>query len=399
MKYLVKNRLRSFSAPECGDRCETLVIASVGSSGEKDLLDIEVKKAEIAVRVGARAVTDHSFYGDIPSYHRRLISELPVAVSAVSNYEWAARVREEQRHWTSSDSKLAINVLAEQAARGIDMLTVHSSLRQKDLEDIKKSPRLIPMTSKGGGIVAAYMRATGLENPYYERFDEVLEIARDYEIVLSLGTSLRPATVCDQFDQLFLIELLAMQELTQRALEKGVKVMIEGIGHATLSDTSRYVRMTKDLCFGVPYRVLPMATDIALGYDHISGALGTAVAVMAGADAVTCISRAEHIGLPTDADIEEAVIATRIATHAAQLGDVVSLDKDRQMAMTRWMQGCKGDWTTAIYPAGAADALKRYGRYQDQLVQCSMCGEYCGIAAGISTTKKRASIEIKSMDK
>ena len=236
--------------------------------------------------------------------------------------------------------------------------------------------------------MAAFMRAKQEENPYYAYFDEVLSICSAHDVVLSLGTSLRPASVVDRFDELFMLELGVMQELCSRAFKANVKVMVEGIGHATLLDTPLYVKMTKELCGGVPYRVLPMSTDIALGYDHISGAIATAVAVMAGANAVTCITRAEHIGLPSDDDVEEAVVATRIACHTAQLGSIVDLERDRQMASTRWRQGCKGDWLSAIYPEGALQALKRYNRYEDQKVQCSMCGDYCGIAAGIATAKK-----------
>jgi phosphomethylpyrimidine synthase len=389
-KFSVCNKSRKISAKSCGDGERAFVIASVGSSGKKDLLDDEMEKARKAVHAGADAVTDHSFYGDIAGYHRLLISELPVAISAVANYEWAARVRDRKSPWSTVSGREAIDVLAEQAERGLDMITVHASLRRIDLEAIRTSQRLIPMTSKGGGIISAFMRASGQENPYFEHFDGVLAICKESEVVLSLGTSLRPASVVDRFDNLFMIELAAMQDLTKRAVNAGVKVMIEGIGHATLRDTPLYVQMTKQLCQGVPYRVLPMATDIALGYDHISGAIATAVAVMAGANAVTCISRSEHIGLPTIQDLEEAVIATRIACHAAQLGGVIPFAQDRQMARTRWTQGCKGDWTVAIHPAGAVAALQDHGRYEDQIVQCTMCGDYCGIAAGLATAKPRS---------
>ncbi len=389
MNYPIKNSKREISPKSCGDAVPAIVIASVGTSGKRDALEAEVEKAKQAVAAGADAVTDHSFFGDIPAYHEALIRDLPVPISAVANYEWAARVRDRKAGWTQVDGREAIDLLAEQANRGLDMLTVHASLRAADLDAIKQSTRLIPMTSKGGGIISAYMRASGCENPYFKYFDEVLEICRRAEMVLSLGTSLRPASVVDRFDDLFLIELSAMQMLVKRALTAGVKVMVEGIGHATLRDTPTYVTMTKQACSNVPYRVLPMATDIALGYDHISGAIATAVCVMAGANAVTCISRSEHIGLPSIEDLEEAVVATRVACHAAQLGGLIPLDRDRQMSRTRWSQGCKGDWSAAIHPAGAVKALKVHNRYEDQVVQCSMCGDYCGITAGIATAHNR----------
>jgi len=389
MNYRIGNRSRQIAGRQCGDGEPPLVIASVGTSGSKDTLAEEVEKARRAVQVGADAVTDHSFYGDIAAYHKALIAELPVAVSSVANYEWAALNRERRTSWKKVDGREAIDLLADQAARGLDMITVHASLRIEDLAAIRDSKRMIPMTSKGGGIMSAFMRATEQENPYFRYYADVLKICVEHDVVLSLGTSLRPASVVYRFDDLFFRELSVMQELTRLALEAKAKVMIEGIGHATLRDTPLYVKITKESCSGAPYRVLPMATDIALGYDHISGALGAAAAVLAGADAVTCISRSEHIGLPTQEDLEEAVIAARIACHAAGLNGTATLQKDEQMARTRWRQGCKGDWSAAIYPEGAVAALKRYNRYDDQIIQCSMCGEYCGIAAGISTSKSR----------
>lgn len=243
--------------------------------------------------------------------------------------------------------------------------------------------------SKGGGIISKYLRNTEQENPYFEYFDDVIALFAEYGAAISLGTSFRPATVCDTWDMLLFEELITMGELCRRAQNANVPIMVEGIGHATINHIPQHIQLAKELCNGAPYRVLPMATDIALGFDHISAAIASAVAVNSGADAITCVSRAEHIGLPSQEDLEEAIIATIIAAHCGEVSVNREMSKERQMSLTRWQQGCKGDWTVAACPEGAKKALKKYDRLDDQLIQCSMCGAYCGITAGIAGSAKR----------
>jgi phosphomethylpyrimidine synthase len=385
--FAIKNKLHDVNAKECGKGCKTLIIASVGSSAPKDKLAVEIEKALIAQNVGADVVTDHSFYGDIPDYHKALVSDLDILVSTVGCYELAAR--HPAYNFQDIDSRLPIDILREQVERGVDMITVHASFTRDHLPLLVDSKRLIPMTSKGGGIVSAFMRTTGKENPYYEYFDAILDIFAEYDVTLSLGTSFRPATVCDHWDSLIAVELERMGELVKRAIGKNVKVMVEGIGHAAIDEIPFHVRTAKMLCSEVPYRVLPMATDTALGFDHISGAIAGAVAVAAGADAITCMSRAEHIGLPNNEELKEAVITTRIAAHSGELVKLRDFSKDYQMSKTRWQQGCKGDWIAAVYPEGARAALEAKNRLDDQLIQCGMCGAFCGIAAGIASSRAK----------
>ncbi len=291
------------------------------------------------------------------------------------------------------DPREAARLAAEMTGRGeADMITVHAALRREHLPLVAASHRLIPMTSKGGGIVSAFMRCKGSENPYYEEFDRLLEAFASYGVTLSLGTSLRPASVCDGYDELSAAELETMAELASRALAAGVNVMIEGLGHATIGRIPEEVRRGKAACHGIPYRVLPMCTDIALGYDHIAGAIAGAVAVGAGADAITCMTRAEHLGLPTVDEVREAVIATRVAAHAGELVKIGDFSRDRQMSRTRWEHGCKGDWTAAVYPEGAREALVARGRLEDQQIRCSMCGNHCGIGGGIDSVGQAAAL-------
>lgn len=389
-KIMIGNKLRDKKIA-CGENEKTLIIASIGTSEKTDSLEAEISKAKKAQELGANVVTDHSFYGDIPNYQINLCKDLDILVSSVGCYEFAANHK--RALWKNTDPDKAIEYLQLQAERGIDMITIHASLDKEQLSQINKTSRLIPTTSKGGGIVASYMQVTERENPYYEFYDKILEIFKTYKVTISLGTTFRPATVCDSLDKLMLLELRAMGKLVERALNAGVNVMIEGLGHATIDTIPTHINIAKKICHQVPYRVLPMAIDTGLGFDHISGAIGAAVAVANGADAITCMSRAEHIGLPTLADMEEAIICSKIAAKSGELVKLRDFSNERQISKTRWNNGCKGDWQAAVNPEQAKQALISYGRFEDQLIQCGMCGDFCGIASGLSASKKERTNE------
>ena len=381
----IGNNRRRRNKIACGQGAPTLIIASIGTSNPHDPVAVEVDKCRKAAKLGAHVVTDHSFYGDIAQLHRAIADDVDVGLSTVSCYEFAAK--HQKREWRKVSQETPINILAEQVDRGADLVTIHASLRREDVAYVDQNDRLIPTTSKGGGIIANYMRRTGRENPYFEYFDEVLRIFAGTGAAISLGTTFRAATVCDTWDRLMLSETRQMGELVKRALDAEVPIMIEGFGHASIQAIPTYIRLAKLYCHNAPYRVLPMATDRALGYDHISGAIAAAVAVANGANAVTAMSRAEHIGLPNMIDMEEAIIATKIAAASGELVTLGDFSSEKQMSRTRWAQGCKGDWTVAIHPSGAEAALEQRGRLHDQLIQCSMCGDFCGINAGIATVK------------
>ncbi len=383
--FEIRNARRKVRPRSCGAGCRTLILASIGTSTQADSPRTEFDKARVAEQAGADVVTDHSFCGNIAGFHARLVAEMGTLVSTVTCYELAAR--SSSRPFRECPPDAALDLLEEQARRGMDIITVHASLRHAHLALLEDCGRVIPMTSKGGGIVAAYMRNRDAENPYYEQFDRVLDICAREGVTLSLGTSFRPATVCDRHDRLLAVELETMGELAARAVRRGVRVMVEGIGHAAIDEIPLHVQQAKSACGGVPYRVLPMCTDVALGFDHISGAIAGAVAVAAGADAITCMSRAEHVGLPTIDDLKEAVIATRVAAHSGELVKLRDFSRDLQMSRTRWECGCKGDWTAAIDPQVARDALAAHGRLDDQMIQCAMCGAYCGIAAAVASAR------------
>jgi phosphomethylpyrimidine synthase len=383
----IKSRFRNIEPQLCGEGQYAIVLGSVGTSSPGDDIKVEFEKAEVAQSVGANVITDHSFFGDIAGFQLELVKRLRIAVSTVTCYEFAVRLKS---GLLDKDDRLApLRVLEEQINRGIDMITVHASLKQDHLQLLRSTRRLIPTTSKGGGIVSAYMLQVDAENPYYEYFDDVLDMLSHSEVTLSLGTSFRTASVCDGWDDLIDAEVNTMGELVRRALDKNVNVMVEGFGHVTLRNISQFIIRTKSICHDVPYRVLPVATDIALGFDHISSAIAGAAAVAAGADAITAVSRAEHVGLPSSDDLKEAIVAAKIAAHCGDLCRLGFLERDRKMSLSRWEHGCKGDWTVAIYPDGAREALKARNCDLDDSVQCSMCNEYCGIGASINAFKSR----------
>jgi len=379
------SNLRGRPKIHCGSNSSTVVIASVGTSSEKDSAADEVAKSMLAAHVGADVVTDHSFYGDIPSIHRAIVDKVDVALSVVAAYEFAATYK--KREWISASPRTPIDLLEQQVERGIDLVTIHASLLCADVANVDHNSRLIPTTSKGGGIIANYIRTTRRENPYYEYFDDILTTLAGTGVGISLGTTFRAASVCDGWDELMSNEVRTMGELVQRADGLGVPIMVEGFGHAAIDAIPTYIQLTKLYCHQAPYRVLPMATDRALGYDHISGAIAAAVAIANGADAVTAMSRAEHIGLPTSADMEEAIVAAKIAATSGELAKLGDYTNEQQMSRTRWAQGCKGDWSAAAHPPGAEHALKSRNRFDDQMIQCSMCGDFCGINAGIAAVK------------
>ena len=382
---VIGNPIRNRGTIGCGPSHPTLIIASIGTSGSRDRIDEELSKAQSACEIGAGAVTDHSFYGDIDKLHRSLVSRVDALVSTVACYEFAAV--HQKRDWVDLDPHEPIRMLEQQVRRGLDLITVHASLSRADIAHVDENNRLIPTTSKGGGIISNYMRTTRRENPYLEYFDDVLQLFAAHGVALSLGTTFRSASVCDKWDRLLAQETAMMGKLVERARAAGVPVMVEGFGHAAVEEIPTLIALANMHTAGAPYRVLPMATDRGLGFDHISGAVATSVAVAHGAAAVTAMSRAEHIGLPNDADLKEAIISARIGAACGELTKLRDYEPDRQMSRTRWAQGCKGDWSQAVYPVGAEEALRTRGRLNDQLIQCGMCGDFCGINAGIASVK------------
>jgi phosphomethylpyrimidine synthase len=370
------NKLNSAQTIDTGKGLKSLIIAGIGTSSVNDSINIEYKKAGAAISAGADIISDHSFYGDINSLHRHLIGDLGVHLSVVASYELSSRYNLQTSAKTVSKDNV-LSLIAEQIDRGIDIITIHATLLAKDLETIKKTKRVIPMTSKGGGIIAKYIADTSLENPYWELFDELLQLVSDTGVAISLGTSFRPGSVCDKWDDLSEVEITRMSELVKRADKANVPIMVEGLGHISIDSIEPCILRTKKKCFDAPYRILTVATDRAMGNDHIASAIAVAVAIANGANLVQAVTRREHIGRPSIGDVVEAV---SVARTAATIGELVSIGDygiELEMSRARWEHGCKGNIELAISPQLAYKSINN-----EHLVvskNCSMCGKYCGL--------------------
>ncbi|MDO4302251.1 MAG: phosphomethylpyrimidine synthase ThiC, partial [Clostridia bacterium] len=355
------------------------IIASMGATDATDSLDLEISKAIRAVEVGATIVTDHTLLPDMEYIHEKIAEKIKVPFSAISVYEAAVRAKRNQ--W-KIDAIEMIRIIEEQAKRGIDILTVHATALRNDIRLLNETPRLIPCTSRGGTMMLEILKATKQENPYWVYFDDVLDIAKKYNMTISLGTCFRPASVydCMYYNDLYYMEMERMGKLVERADKKSVGIVIEGIGHAPINIIEDVVKKSKKMCHNAPYRILTVSTDIALGYDHIASAIGSANAVYYGADMITCVSRSEHIGLPSIDDLCEAVISAKIAAYVGFSARNNDFKRDKVMSEARNQLGCYGQIETAIYPEGAYEAiLKR--KIKNEKKECSMCGEFCALDA------------------
>lgn len=365
-----------------GEKQKTLVIAGVGTSENTCSSDLEFKKVQLALDAGADMISDHSFFGDINSFHKKLICELGARLSVVASYELSARYR--RKKWDRLDSNRILSLIEEQIARGIDIITIHATLTLDDLCLLKTSSRIIPMTSKGGGIIADYMVQTGEENPYWVFFNEILHLLSGTGVAISLGTTFRPASVCDKWDSISEYEITKMGELVARADERNVPIIVEGLGHVSINEIENIVKKTKLKCHNAPYRILSVATDRAVGGDHISSAIAAAIAVANGANMIQAVSRKEHIGLPDCEDVVEAVTSAKIAAAVGELVSIGDYKLECEMAKSRWINGCRGNPDSSIIPKSV---LALEANVNERLKNCSMCGDYCGLKFAHSVLK------------
>lgn len=363
----------------CGEGYPTRVLASVGLSCDTDDIQIEIDKSQQLISAGAEIITDHSVTGDIPKFHKMLIDNTNIPVSYLTIYELLERLENRKK---ILEKNMALDLLEEQAERGITLITVHATATHK-IAKLRKcgQKRTIVSTSRGGAAILNLLMNSKEENVYLEFFDDVLNIFKKHNITLSLGSTFRPASVCDagENDLLYWKETEMMGTLVKKAIGKEVPVMVEGIGHAPLHKIPQIIMKSKEICYGVPYRVLSVATDIALGYDHIASAIAIAQASLYGADLATCITRSEHIGRPSTDDIIEGLTAARIAAYCASLSKLEHFEKDYNMTKSRSKLGCRGLIQDSIYPIGAKKALARQQTNDTEEMSCSMCGKRCAL--------------------
>ena len=332
-----KNKGRKLSKPcGIGKGLRTKINANIGTSKDSSDISSEIKKMDAAIGLGSDAIMDLSTGNMIEKTRRKILAESAVPVGTVPIYEMV--ITGLKRFGSVKDIPVdyMMGVLEGQAKEGVDFFTIHAGVTSQAIQTLKKNPRILDIVSRGGAFLAEWMIENNRENPFYEHFDEVIDIAKRYDVTLSLGDGLRPGAIADATDSPQILELLTLGELQKRALKAGVQVMIEGPGHVPIDHIEANVLLEKSICHGAPFYVLgPLVTDTAPGYDHITAAIGGAIAASKGADFLCYVTPAEHLRLPTLEDVREGVIASKIAAHAGDIAKGVKGAKERDIAISR----------------------------------------------------------------
>jgi phosphomethylpyrimidine synthase len=375
------NRIRTLSRPcGIGEGLRTKVNANIGTSPDAATITQELKKLKTAIAYGADTVMDLSIGGNLRKIRRRLLSSSTVPFGTVPLYEIACNAIREKGSIEKIDTDDIISVLNEQAEDGVDFFTIHAGLTYAALAALTRQNRVMDVVSRGGAFLAEWMTAHNAENPLYEHFDEILKIARSWDVTLSLGDGMRPGSIADATDRAQIQELIVLGELAQRANNAGVQVMIEGPGHVPLDQVETNVKLQKQLCQNRPFYVLgPLVTDVAPGYDHIVGAIGGALAAWHGADFLCYLTPSEHLRLPSVDDVKQGVIASRIAAHAADVAKGVNASHHWDKAISEARK--KRDWKKQASLAIDGDMVKllRSGSKPQNSDACTMCSNFCSL--------------------
>jgi len=363
-----------------GRNMRTKVNANIGTSKDKISVESEMEKLEVLVKYGADAVMDLSTGGPIKELRSMMLKKSPIAVGTVPIYEAAVMAAEQKGAIARMTADDLFAVIEAHAAEGVDFVTVHSGLTMRAVERLKSEGRILDIVSRGGSFLLEWMIYNEKDNPLYEQYDRLLEIALKYDMTLSLGDGMRPGCLADATDRTQLEELLTLGELRDRSVEANVQVIIEGPGHVPLNQVELNVRLEKEICKGAPFYVLgPLVTDIGMGYDHVSAAIGGAVAGAAGADFLCYVTPAEHIRLPSIDDVREGVIVSKLAAHAADIAKGIkgSMDADIKMAKCRKALDWNGQIAMSLNPDKVREWRAEVPPTETDV--CSMCGEFCAI--------------------
>lgn len=363
-----------------GKGLKTKINANIGTSKDSSSIANELKKMEESVRLGADTIMDLSTGPRIEETRRQILAKSKIPVGTVPIYEIVINGMKRRGSIAGITVDDMFDCLESQAKEGVDFFTIHSGVTKKAISILKENPRILDIVSRGGAFLAEWIIANNKENPFYEYFDMVMDIAKRYDVVLSLGDGLRPGSIADATDKPQITELVTLGQLQKRALKEGVQVMIEGPGHVPINQIETNVLLEKSLCNGAPFYVLgPLVTDTAPGYDHITGAIGGAIAASAGADFLCYVTPAEHLRLPTLEDVREGVVASKIAAHAADIAKNIkgSMDKDIAISKARAKRDWKKQFELAIDKTKPSEY--RSASMPNQKDVCTMCGEYCSI--------------------
>ena len=368
---------KSLSPEGIGTGMRTKINVNLGISGDCKDYDAEMEKVKMSIRYGAEAIMDLSNYGKTNTFRKKLIEMSPAMIGTVPMYDAIGYLEKDLLEIKAEDF---LKVVEAHAKEGVDFMTIHAGINRRCVEALKRDKRTMNIVSRGGSLLFAWMEMTGNENPFYEHFDEVLDILYKYDVTVSLGDALRPGCIDDSSDAGQISELIELGALTKRAWDRNVQVMIEGPGHMAINEIAANMQLEKRICHNAPFYVLgPVVTDIFPGYDHITAAIGGAIAASSGADFLCYVTPAEHLRLPDVNDVREGIMATKIAAHAADIAKGIpgAREQDDQMAQARH----KLDWEEMFKIAADGEKARRYFESvppQDRH-SCSMCGKMCAV--------------------
>lgn len=372
------NKMHGCLDPEgIGSMLKTKVNVNLGVSQDCKDYGQEMEKVMEAVSLGAHAIMDLSSHGDTAPFRRKLVAECPALLGTVPVYDAVIHFRKDLAELSARDF---IDVVRLHAQDGVDFVTIHCGITRKTIDQIKTNKRKMNIVSRGGSLIFAWMSMTGEENPFYQYYDEILDICREYDVTVSLGDACRPGCLADASDVCQIEELVRLGELTKRAWEKDVQVMVEGLGHMPINQIEANMKIQQTICMGAPFYVLgPLVTDIAPGYDHITAAIGGALAATAGASFLCYVTPAEHLALPNVEEVKQGIIASRIAAHAADIAKGVrgARDIDDRMADARRNLDWDAQWECAIDSKTAQKIRSEHMPQQEET--CSMCGKFCAV--------------------
>jgi len=375
-----------------GQGLKTKVNANIGTSSDFGGIDTELEKLRVAIDSGADTVMDLSTGGDISAIRQAIVSSSPLPVGTVPIYQAGIEAVASHGAIVKMTVDDLFGVIEEHARDGVDFITVHCGVTQAAIARLKQQGRVADVVSRGGAFLIGWMLYNERENPLYEQYDRLLDLAREFDVTLSLGDGMRPGCLADATDRPQVEELLTLGELVQRARQAGVQAMVEGPGHLPLNQIETNVQLQKAICNGAPFYVLgPLVTDIGAGYDHITGAIGGAIAAAAGTDFLCYVTPAEHLSLPDPEDVRQGVIASLIAAHA---GDIVkgvkgAEERDRKMSVARKKLDWQEQTRLSLDPKRSRQV---HSRHASTGAACSMCGEFCAMELmekflGISASK------------
>ncbi len=375
------NKKRKLESPcGIGKMMSVKINANIGTSPDNIDLKGEIKKLKTAIDFGADTVMDLSVGGNIGKILNSILANSSVPIGTVPIYQATIKAKNKYGTFLKMSKKDIFNVLRVQAENGVDFFTIHCGITKKTLKSLDDNPRLMGIVSRGGAMTASWIKQNKQENPLFEYFDDVIKIAREFDITLSLGDGLRPGTILDATDKPQIAELKLLGMLAKRAQKSGVQVIIEGPGHVPINQIEKNIKLQKKHCHGAPFYVLgPLTTDIGMGYDHISAAIGSGIAAAYGADYICFVTPAEHLRLPDMEDVKQGVIASKIAAHSGDLarGNIQSWKKDKLMSIARQ----KRKWQEQIAMSFDPKKSKAYRAASTPRVKdvCTMCGDFCSM--------------------